>query len=74
MILYRYKKRPELWAYLINLAVTDFVMGLIMPFPAIYIVTSNWVFYPFSCNLIFFIQLLSLVVGIATNVVIAVDR
>ncbi|KAK3582710.1 hypothetical protein CHS0354_013063, partial [Potamilus streckersoni] len=69
------RSRTDLRPFLINLAVADLIMALFcMPFTFISLMLKNWIFSKPMCPIVLFMQLLSVVGSVFTNMAIGIDR
>ena len=65
----------ELWKFLINLSVSDITMAAFsIPFTYTGFMLGRWVFHPFLCPVVQFVQLCSVFVSVWTLTAIGFDR
>ncbi|TSL34621.1 P2Y purinoceptor 4 [Bagarius yarrelli] len=79
VVLYRSFRRTKTWnvslIYMVNLATTDFMYGLSLPFlVASYVMHDNWVFGDFMCRLVRFLFYFNLYCSIFFLTCISVHR
>ena len=65
----------ELWKFLINLSISDILMAIFsIPFTYTGFMLGRWVFHPFLCPIVHFMQLCSVFVSVWTLTAIGFDR
>ena len=69
------RKKKGLTKYLLNLALADLCMTCFcMPFTFTKVMLGRWIFAPFLCPAVLFMQVVSVTASIYTNVAIGIDR
>ncbi|XP_002730923.1 QRFP-like peptide receptor [Saccoglossus kowalevskii] len=75
VLAFRGLKKTELNKYLINLAVSDLCVAIFcMPFSFVQAMLRRWIFSPFMCPLMYFVQQVSVFVSISTLTVVGIGR
>lgn len=67
--------RTSLRRYLASLAVSDLIMAIFcMPFTFSYTMLNHWIFGPFVCTVVLYMQAVAVTASVGTSTAVAVDR